>query len=184
MAKSLSDKNPPWAEKLLTALRFAVPQLFTFLLFLLSIVPITILGIGDIKPPFLLIPIYYWAVFRPNIMPAFLVFGYGLLLDVFTGGILGFHAFIYIILQGFVKIQRRILMGQSFLTIWAGFLAIAIIDQFLKLGLSAILKGMSANPIDFLISGLVIILLYPVFSIILIFLHRLISHVPVSKKGL
>jgi len=91
------------------------------LFFFLSIVPLQFGKIDDIRPPFLLMGIYYWSIYRPQTLSAPMVFSLGLLIDVITALPLGQTALLFLIAQWLTKTQRVFLFNQSFLLTWWGF---------------------------------------------------------------
>lgn len=95
-------------------------------LLLLSIVPLNIGSFNEIRPSLLLIAIYYWAIMRPNTLPPLPTFFTGLFFDLLTGYPLGLTALTLISVQWLTKSQRRFLLGQSFMVIWAGFGFVAL----------------------------------------------------------
>lgn len=94
--------------------------------FALSLTPIEVAHFGAVRPAFMLMAVYYWTILRPGIVPAPFVFVIGLTLDLLSGYPLGMNAFILVVVQWLTRVQRRFLLGQSFLLIWAGFAVIAL----------------------------------------------------------
>ncbi len=99
-------------------LRISVSYIMIFLLFILSIVSVSHPFAGLIKAPFFLMTIYYWGIYRPTLIPAWLVFIAGCIMDFLSGFPIGLNAFIFLVVQWSVIDQRRFLMGQSFLVVW------------------------------------------------------------------
>ena len=171
-------KEVSWIDQVLLVLRFCVPQLLTFVFFILPIIPINTSIFSSLTPALLLIPIYYWSIFRPNVCPPALVFVYGLAIDIISGGLLGFYAILYLSVQTFVKFQRQLLIKQSFFTIWGGFALLSLIFVFVENLVMFLLKDFLFMPMQLLLSLIVPICLYPIFSPLLILSHRLISIAP------
>lgn len=95
--------------------RGLVVQVFIFALFLLSFIYISLPLSIDIKPYFLLMAIFFWAIRRPTIISPVLLFGYGLLQDIFFDYPLGLHSALYLIFFYIIRKQRLYLMSQTYL---------------------------------------------------------------------
>lgn len=160
--------------------RLLVPMGFLAVLFLLSVTALPIPGVGLVKPALLLMCVYYWSIYRPSLMPPALCFAVGLLLDIMTGLPLGVNAMILTLVQWVVRDQRKFLMGQAYFTIWCVFALIAT----LSLTVQWVLYGMASSawmpltPLAF--SLLATILLFPVVTMVLIIIHRVL---PSTKKA-
>lgn len=74
-----------------------------------------------------LIAVYYWTVHRPDFMPPAGAFAVGLVTDLILGGPFGLNAFVLTLTQAVVLMNRKALAGESFLLVWLGFAAMALI---------------------------------------------------------
>jgi len=120
------ERDDNWQESTLAILRrWVVTLVVVFLLLLISTFPFTIARIGEIRPSFLLIAVYYWAVMRPGTLPAPWAFGVGLAFDLVAGYPLGLTALQLVLAQWLTTTQRKFLLGQPFIIIWAGFALVA-----------------------------------------------------------
>jgi rod shape-determining protein MreD len=158
--------------------RNAVPALSCFAIVLIGVVPLRIPLFGPISPLLALIPIYYWGVHRPDLMPFVVVFLIGLFHDVLTGAPLGVHSFIYLICHFLVISQRRVLSGKNVLLLWWGFLIVTLIAVTLEwLVFSAFnLVLMPVEPLAFRV--LITAALFPLFGWMMIQLHRFVIPTP------
>jgi rod shape-determining protein MreD len=107
-----------WARKLL-------PFTITAFLVMLSVTPLHIPGLGTVAPALSLMAVYYWAIFRPDLLPAPAVFAIGLFQDILGGLPLGVTALVLLVVFEIVSSQRRFFLGKSFLVMWWGFMLIA-----------------------------------------------------------
>lgn len=89
--------------------------------FLMEAVSLNISTIFLIKIPFLLIGIFFWAIHRPMLLPLWLIFISGLVIDMLSGFLLGLHTILYIALFIGTLSQRRYFLSQPFPIIWIGF---------------------------------------------------------------
>lgn len=101
--------------------RLLTPFLLTLVLVILNIVPLQIPGFSSVVPLLPLMAIYYWAVYRSELLPAYAVFGIGLLHDIFSGTPIGINTIVFLLVYGVVNWQHRFLFGKSFAVIWLGF---------------------------------------------------------------
>lgn len=116
-------------------LRFSVVYA-VIILFLIAEIIILPAPFDSIKlVPFLIITIYFWAIYRPKITPPLLVFTFGLLADMISGMPIGLGAIILVLLNWAISSQRAFLSAQSFPMIWVVFgivyLAIVMFQWFI-----------------------------------------------------
>lgn len=93
-------------------------------LIFLSTVPLRLAHLEGVRPAFMLMAVYYWSILRPA--PPVAVFLIGLLLDLFSKYTFGLNAVTLVMTQMVTTGQRKFLLGQSFLVIWAGFALVAL----------------------------------------------------------
>lgn len=101
-------------------------MLIIFVLTILSILPIGLAGYGEVRPVFVLTAVYYWAVYRPSMLPPLGTFLSGLALDLLTGGPLGLQAFVLLAVRMLVTGQQKLLLAQQFGVVWACFGLVAL----------------------------------------------------------
>jgi rod shape-determining protein MreD len=104
--------------------RKLIPFAATILLVILSAVPWHLPGFGQVAPALSLMAVYYWAIFRPDLLPPAAVFGIGLLQDILAGAPLGVNALTLLLVYAVVSSQRRFFLGKSFLVMWSGFMLV------------------------------------------------------------
>lgn len=101
--------------------RHLVPFLATLFLLLLTAIPFHLTAFAGIVPMLPLMGVYYWAIYRPDLLPAWLAFLIGLLYDVVGGTPLGVNALVMLLVQGIAASQRRFFLGKSFTVTWWAF---------------------------------------------------------------
>jgi len=80
---------------------------------LVANVPVSFLG-GFVPPPlFALMPVYFWCLVRPDLIPPFWAFAIGLLEDVLSGGPPGVWAVAFVITYAAIDRQRDAFAGLS-----------------------------------------------------------------------
>ena len=118
MRPSLTSQVNHW-------LRVTVPGLMALALLLIGVLPLGLPDFGPIAPVLTLPAVYYWSIYRPDLMPAPLAFALGLLHDILNGGPPGLMALVLLLVQGACVSQSKVVVGKSFVVGWFGFLLIA-----------------------------------------------------------
>jgi rod shape-determining protein MreD len=80
--------RPTVGQQIDLALRRSIPVALAVLLLFLSILPWDTHTLSPVNANLVLIPIYYWTLYRPRLMSVWAVAALGLLTD-FLGGMLG-----------------------------------------------------------------------------------------------
>lgn len=154
--------------------RFCAVYAVVFLFFILNSVSLSLPISGSLDIPFNIMVIYYWAIYRPRLLPPWLIFLAGIAFDSMSGMPLGMNAFIFLALRWLVVDQRLFLMGQSFAMVWllfAGMSFICLVSQWALYGLIHF-YWTPFIPVAFtFIAGFVV---YPVVGIILNVSHRIL----------
>jgi rod shape-determining protein MreD len=104
-----------------TWVRHAIPVGTTLLLLLLTAVPTRLPGLDEVMPVLPLMGVYYWAILRPDLLPAWAAFLIGLLYDILSGLPMGVHALVLLLVQGIAASQQRFFLAKSFLVSWWAF---------------------------------------------------------------
>lgn len=170
------------SEKISWATRLGFAQLVILFLFVLSLVNVAIPHAGDIRPLFLLMAVYYWAIFRPTLMPPVMAFIWGVLFDALAGLPIGMNAMLFVLVQWVVRDQRLYLMGQSYVTLWLGFTVTVAIYSLLQWMIFALISFSLPDYRIAFATGLLSIGLFPVVSLVLVFTHRFLPQT--TSRGL
>lgn len=110
-----------WQGSILGALgRGLMTALLIFLLLVLSNFPFKFGNFGEIRPSFMLMAVYYWAIMRPSTLSPLATFIVGIAFDLMGNFPLGLNAMTLVLAQWLTKSQRKFLLGQSFIVIWMG----------------------------------------------------------------
>lgn len=105
--------------------RNASPFAFTVVLLILGLVRLRLPYLPPLSVGLVLISVYYWAVHRPDVLPAPAVFLLGVMADLMGGGLLGSNALILLASYGAAVTLRRWLVGASFAVVWWAFAMLA-----------------------------------------------------------
>ncbi len=107
------------------AARGLTPFALTVLLVIFGMVPLGVSGFGPVMPDLGIIAVFFWLVYRPELMPAWAVFLVGLLQDLLGGGALGVGVFVLLVVYAALAGQRRYLAQANFLLVWLAFVPVA-----------------------------------------------------------
>ena len=89
--------------------------------------------------PFLpLAAVYYWCIFKPNLVPVSAIFMLGLLQDILSGGPLGMTALLLVLVRLFVIRQGRRFLEREFLFNWLVFFIVALVFGLATWAISSI----------------------------------------------
>jgi rod shape-determining protein MreD len=105
--------------------RNATPATVAFLVVVLGTLPWPLPAVVPKPSILIMVVVFYWALHRPDLLRASLVFLLGLIQDVLSGGALGLNAFVLLAVYGVVQAQCRSLYGKSFIALWGAFAVIA-----------------------------------------------------------
>ncbi|MAI62535.1 MAG: rod shape-determining protein MreD [Micavibrio sp. TMED27] len=163
-----------FTERLEIIARMSVPYSFMLLLLLLDVMaaphPLNFL----VAAPFIFMAIHYWSIYRPSMMPAFLVFIVGLFLDFLGGTPLGLHALLYLLASTLLKYQRRFLINQSFMISWLGFVVVISTVSFLQWILMSAFY-LAILPLDSLMQPILLgVLFFPLILSLLRLTHKVL----------
>ena len=157
MKPTLFQRMDVWAPNL-------VPVGITLLLLLLSVIPSRLPDFAVVVPMLTLMGVFYWAIYRPDLMPAWAAFGIGLIYDLVGGMPLGINALVLLLVQGAASSQRRFFLGNTFLVAWSGFAVIGAAAFMLAWLLVMLLVSGVGQPKAVVFELLLTIAFYPVVS--------------------
>jgi len=118
--------NHVFWHRLNRAARHAAPFVITVLLVVLNAIPLPVPDYRSIVPLVPLMAIYYWALYRPDLMPSGAVFVVGILEDVLTGAPLGLNALLFLLVHSLIRSRRRMIAGKGFAVAWVVFLLVVL----------------------------------------------------------
>lgn len=167
-------------KKLKRTGRLALPYVILALFMMINLINLPFSSTGAVKPYLIVSFIYYWAIYRPTIIPPLLCFLLGVLMDILSGTPIGLHAFIFVGVQWLIRDQRRFLMGQPYGTIWAVFGLVCVACGAWQWGLLGLTQLSWPSPLFGLISIAMSLVLFPFISLLLNAIHRIL---PVASRS-
>lgn len=159
--------------------RVLIAHAFVLFLLLVDISNLSISFLFQAKPFFLSMAIYYWAIYRPTLIHPFLIFSYGLIIDLIFSYPLGFHSVLFLVVQYFLKNQRLFFLGQPYLIFWIGFSITLAVMIFVEWLFFSIVSQSSLNFQFLIINYLASVFVFPLASLVFLGIHKLI---PINTK--
>ena len=166
------------ARKAEHALRLMVPQLLLAVLLLLNMASVPLPYAYSIKAHLVLMAVYYWAIYRPTLVPPSLCFLMALAMDVLSGLPLGLNALVLVLVQWLVRDQRRFMMGQPFIVIWAVFGLVSLSASMMQWALAGLFVQEWVELAPVLTGTAISLLLFPLVTMLLVLTHRMLPVPP------
>lgn len=133
--------KPSLWTRLDTLARQLTPFLLTMASVLIAVLPLQLPNVGMTAPVWPVMAVFYWSLYRPDLMPAPAVFVIGLMLDTLSGAPVGISAVAFLFVHGIVTAQRRFFYGKPYAIVWLGFALIAAAALTLSWLLASIWHG-------------------------------------------
>jgi len=134
--------------------------------------PFGVPGQAALRPAYAMACVFFWSLYRPASLPAPVVAGTGLLLDLLGMSPMGMWAVLLLVLQGSTLAARRRLIPQSFLLTWLVFTAFAAAGTALAWLLQSVLELSMLPPGPEAVVCLAGAGLYPALAAFFIRAHR------------
>lgn len=155
----------------LTLARF-FPSATLYLATVVTVLPFPIPGYIVVVPLFTLMPVYYWTIYRPDLLRPPVVFAGGVVLDLLTGAPLGLSSLLLLMAQAVILMQRRFFVDRLFPFLWGGFTllaAVAVALLWLTGGLSG---GLVLDPRPATLQWVLSVACFPVVGHVLMRIQR------------
>jgi rod shape-determining protein MreD len=148
------------------------PVLLAVLFVMIANMPVTMTG-GLVPAPLLaLIPIYFWAIIRPDLMPPVAVLIIGLFEDLLSGGPPGIWATGFLAGYSLADRQRDTFIGLSGLGATLGFAAAVFTAAGAAWLLASVVYWRPAPLASLMLESLVTVIFFPLLMIPLSWMHR------------
>ena len=125
------------------------------------------------QPVCAIISVYYWSLYRPEQMPLGAAFLLGILADLLGGEPLGTMALVLVLVQAIAHGQQRSLSGKSFAVAWLGYMLISACAAIVHWIVVCVFYVSLINPTSAVVGHALGVVLYPVVSVLLVRVHRL-----------
>jgi rod shape-determining protein MreD len=153
-------------------LRCITPVAITLLLALLPLVPLNMPLDFGVVPAFTLMSVYYWTIYRPDLMPVGVIFLIGVAQDLLAGGPLGLTALILVGTYAVIVTQRRTFLNKPFPLAWGGFLVTAVAATVVSWLVASLLAGHTLELSQAFMQLLVTFLIFPLLVWFFVRTHR------------
>lgn len=171
MRKTIQSQAGGLVDTSVMILRFTFPYILLLICFQLDVFVHKLPVLEVSAPSFMLMGIYYWSVYRPTLLPDWMVFLLGALKDFIVGIPIGFSSLLFVSVNWGVRAQRRFLYGQSFAMLWLGYTLISLFHALILLITSFFMHGSEMVMFDWkmMLCG---IILFPFFWIAFYATHK------------
>ncbi len=132
-----------------------------------SIQPVDIPGYAALTPAFVLMAVYHWTIYRPDLLPTLAVFLIGVTFDLLSAGPTGVTVLLLLLARAIVLRYRHWFMDRSFPFVWGGF---TLLTGATMLGLWALHSLLELRVVDIrgsIFQAVLTISLFPIASFLL-----------------
>ncbi len=160
--------QPTPLQRVNQAARSFVPFGLTLIFMLLALTPTQIPGMSRVTPMYALAAIYFWTIYRPDLVGYGTAFGIGVLEDLLTGTPLGCTALVMLVCQQVVLHQQKFFNAKPFGIFWTAFATLALGAGLLRWLCVGMFATSGFTPIgDVLISAAMTAAFYPLIAWVL-----------------
>ena len=145
--------------------RRLLPFGITLVLMLFALTPTYVSGLSHITPMYAFMAVYFWSIYRPDLLGYGTVFAIGLTEDLLAGTPLGSSALILLICQRVVFGQQKFFNGRPFALVWAAFTLLAAGASLLRWICVGLAGASGFTPLSSLVASyFMTVALYPVVA--------------------
>jgi rod shape-determining protein MreD len=148
--------------------RKLVPFGLTLLLLLFAMTPTYIPGLSHITPLYAFMSVFFWSIYRADLLGFGTVFAIGMLDDLLGGTPLGSGALILLLCQRIVLEQQKFFHTRPFTLTWAAFALLTLGASLIRWICVGLAGGSGFTPISSTIAScFMTIALYPIVAWVL-----------------
>ncbi|MEQ8370706.1 MAG: rod shape-determining protein MreD [Alphaproteobacteria bacterium] len=152
--------------------RQATPMATILFMIILAALPVPVLWWSALAPGLVLVLVFYWAVYRPELIPFGVLFLTGIVQDSLSGAAMGVSSIVLMLVKYLVVSQRRYLVGKAFSQLWAGFALVVLAAKVTGWSLASLVRGDFLDPTMTFAQAGIVIALFPVATWLLMRIHR------------
>ena len=123
------------------SLRHAAPLLTGIVAVCIDVLPLPNPAPNSLAPFLTVCVVYFWTVYRPDLLSPWAVFALGLALDAVAGLPLGLTALALLLARGVLLSGQRFLLAQPFVVVWACFVPIVLLVAALRWASASLFWG-------------------------------------------
>ena len=160
----IAQRRTPW-QKFEARARNILPFGLTVVVMLFGLTPTYVPGLSQITPLYTLVAIYFWAIYRPDLLGYGLAFAIGILEDLLTGAPLGVGALTLLLTQWVVFNQQKFFHAKTFAITWFAFVLVAFGAVLLKWFFIGVVADGGFTPFgDLFAAYLITLAIYPLIA--------------------
>lgn len=148
-------------RRLRQALVATAPLMSSLVLVLLGSMPLYVGHVGAVMPQLGVAAVFYWTIYRPDLMTYAAAFAVGLVADIVSGAPLGASALAVLVVRRIVLAQRRYLIGKPFHVLWSGFFLAAFAAAAISWLAASLYLVHMADVMPLLVRTLMSVVLFP-----------------------
>jgi rod shape-determining protein MreD len=154
--------RPTVGQQLDLTFRRSIPVGLAVLILFLGLLPWNTTTLSPINSNLVLIPIYYWTLYRPRLMSVWAVAALGLIVDLLgVTPLFGVEMLTALVGYRVAVSQRRVFAGAPFIIVWAGFLLMSAVAGAVQWVLVSIFAASIVDPRPALLMYLIGAVCYP-----------------------
>lgn len=142
---------------------------------LVDLLPLPDPGPQSLAPLTTVCVLYFWTLYRPDLMTPLAVFVIGLVLDAAGGMPLGLTSLSLLLVRSLLLTRQRFLLAQPFLVIWACFVLVVAATAGLRWLLASLWWERLFSPQPVVLEAALTVAIYPVVGWLLTQLHQHVS---------
>jgi len=147
------------------------PGVSVFLCIILMLLPYGQIAGRFVTPALPLIPLYYWSIHRPELLPPLLVFCLGLFHDFASAGAVGVWPVVYLIVYAVTLAQRGEIEGLPMRFAWAAFAGVTLLGLLGGWFAYSIYMGKFVDILPMGLQALTTAALFPILGWLLVFIE-------------
>ena len=160
--------QPTVLQRVDHAARGLVPFGLTLLLMLYAMTPTFIPGLSHITPMYAFMSVYFWSMYRPDLLGFGTVFAIGMLEDLLAGTPLGSGALILLLCQRAVMEQQKFFHTRPFGFTWLAFSLLTFAAALIRWICVGLAGASGFTPFSAMVtSSFMTIALYPIVAWVL-----------------
>ena len=154
-----------FAQKINSRAQRLLPFGLTMILLMFGLTPTYVPGFSQITPMYALVAVYFWSIYRPDLLGYGSGFIIGTVEDLLSGAPLGVGALTLLLTQWTVFNQKKFFYAKPFVVTWFAFAIVAFGASILKWVCVGAIGGGGFTPFgDLFAAYLVTTAAYPVIS--------------------
>ena len=166
-----------WLHQLDAQLRTLLPLLTGITAVVIDAQPLPFAGFEGVASFSTLCVVYFWSLYRPDLLTIPTTFAIGLIYDALTGLPLGVTPIMLLLVRNLLVTQQRFFLARSFPVIWACFVLLAPVALLSRWLLVSLWWGLLFPVAPVVVELLLTLALYPLASWLLGRLHGRIPRV-------